>query len=110
MSGQASKKKENSGRKRKASGVAGTYTMKQTRSNSSQKNHRKSSCSSGRNEQKLLNAERDYYGCRARLLDELNHITPQDSAMHEKVNASLQELITLGLNYRHVEAGQVASK
>jgi hypothetical protein len=29
--------------------------------------------------------------------------------MHDKVNASLQELITLGLNYRHIEASQTSS-
>lgn len=30
--------------------------------------------------------------------------------MHEKVNASLQELITLGLNYRQLEASCAATQ
>jgi hypothetical protein len=30
--------------------------------------------------------------------------------MHEKVNASLQELYTLGLQYRHLEAGHAVTR
>lgn len=87
--------------------------MKRSRSNQSQKTSAKATTtthSSAHNAQRLRNAEKNYFTCRARLLDELSHITPQDSAMHEKVNASLQELITLGLNYRHIEASQVAAQ
>lgn len=60
--------------------------------------------------QRLQNAERNYYNCRSRLLEELSKTTPQNSSMHDKVNASLQELITLGLSYRHIEASQTATK
>ncbi|TQB75231.1 hypothetical protein MPDQ_003484 [Monascus purpureus] len=107
--GKAAKRKETSARKRRVNGVTGAQVMKRTRSNQSQASSGKSAHSS-HNGQRLLDAERNYFNCRARLLEELSHITPQDSAMHEKVNASLQELITLGLNYRHIEASQMASQ
>ncbi|THC91087.1 hypothetical protein EYZ11_009449 [Aspergillus tanneri] len=109
--GQAPKKKEGSGRKRRVAGVSGTQTMKRTRSTQSQTNPLKAvQQTSAHHGQRLQNAERNYYNCRSRLLEELGSITPQDSSMHEKVNASLQELITLGLNYRHIEASQAAAQ
>ena len=84
--------------------------MKRTRSTQSQTNPLKAAQqTSAHHSQRLQNAER-YYNCRSRLLEELSKITPQDSSMHEKVNASLQELITLGLNYRHIEASQAAAQ
>lgn len=107
--GKAAKRKETSARKRRVNGVTGAQVMKRTRSNQSQASSGKSAHSS-HNGQRLLDAERNYFNCRSRLLEELSRITPQDSAMHEKVNASLQELITLGLNYRHIEASQMASQ
>lgn len=110
-SGQSQKKKDN-GRKRRVPGVStGAQTMKRTRSTQSQTNPLKAAQqSSAHHGQRLQNAERNYYNCRCRLLEELNNITPQDSSMHDKVNASLQELITLGLNYRHIEASQAATQ
>ncbi|PKY08432.1 putative C2H2 finger domain protein [Aspergillus campestris IBT 28561] len=109
-SGQPPKKKDN-GRKRRVPGVStGAQTMKRTRSTQSQTNPLKAvQQSSAHHGQRLQNAERNYYNCRCRLLEELSNISPQDSSMHDKVNASLQELITLGLNYRHIEASQAAS-
>lgn len=109
--GQASKKKEAAGRKRRVAGVSGAQTMKRTRSTQSQSNPLKAvQQTSAHHGQRLQNAERNYYNCRSRLLEELSNIIPQDSSMHEKVNASLQELITLGLNYRHIEASQAAAQ
>lgn len=106
----APKKKEASGRKRRVTGASGAQTMKRTRSTHSQTSTSKAlQQTASHNSQRLQNAERNYYNCRARLLEELSNITPQDSSMHDKVNASLQELITLGLNYRHIEASQTSS-
>jgi hypothetical protein len=84
--------------------------MKRTRSDSSQSSPVKAAQVSAHHGQKLQNAERSYYNCLSRLREELGKIAPQDSAMHEKANASLQELITLGLNYRRIEASQVATQ
>jgi hypothetical protein len=103
-----SKKKDSAIRKRKVTKTIGAQTMKRTRSTSSQGNSLKSH--TAHQGQRLQNAERNYYNCRSRLLEELGNITPQDSAMHEKVNASLQELITLGLNYRQLEASSAATQ
>jgi hypothetical protein len=108
--GQGSKKKDPSGRKRKVTGTISAQTMKRTRSASSQANSLKVAHASAHHGQRLQNAERNYYNCRSRLLEELSSINPQDPAMHEKVNASLQELITLGLNYRHNEASQAPTQ
>jgi len=108
--GQGSKKKDPSGRKRKVTGTISAQTMKRTRSASSQANSLKVAHASAHHGQRLQNAERNYYNCRSRLLEELSSINPQDPAMHEKVNASLQELITLGLNYRHIEASQAPTQ
>lgn len=77
--------------------------MKRTRSN--QAPGKPSKDAHINNGQAIMDAERSYYNCRARLLHELGDITPQDTALHDRVNASVQELITLGLNYRHVAAG-----
>lgn len=109
----ASKKKDAAiiSRKKRVLGSSGHQTMKRTRSTQSQTNPLKAAQqASAHHGQRLQNAERNYYNCRSRLLEELDKITPQDSSMHEKVNASLQELITLGLNYRHIEASQTAAK
>lgn len=109
--GQAPRKKESSGRKRRVAGASGAQTMKRTRSVHTQaSNPMKAAQSSSHRGQSLLTAERNYYNCRTRLLQELGKITPRDSAMHEKANASLQELITLGLNYRRAEASQATAQ
>lgn len=107
-SGQGLKKKD-SVRKRKVTKAIGAQTMKRSRSTSSQGSVAKAAQASANHGQRLQNAEKNYYNCRARLIEELSNITPQDSAMHEKVNASLQELITLGLNYRQLEASSAAT-
>ncbi|KAJ5886976.1 uncharacterized protein N7473_009650 [Penicillium subrubescens] len=111
------KKKEStsssSSSNRKRRGVTGATpapTMKRTRSVHSQAGCTKASQASAQNGQRLQNAERNYYKVRARLVDELAKITPQDTSMHEKVNASLQELYTLGLQYRHLEAGHAVTR
>ncbi|RAH40668.1 putative C2H2 finger domain protein [Aspergillus brunneoviolaceus CBS 621.78] len=106
-----SNKKKETGRKRRVTGVTAAPTMKRTRSTQSQTNPLKAAQqTSAHHNQRLQNAERNYYNCRSRLLEEISNITPQDSAMHEKVNASLQELITLGLNFRSIEASQAAAQ
>lgn len=105
----ASKKKDAALRKKRVLGSSGHQTMKRTRSTQSQNNPLKAAQqASAHHGQRLQNAERNYYNCRSRLLEELAKITPHDSSMHEKVNASLQELITLGLSYRHIDASQAA--
>ncbi|KAJ5668586.1 uncharacterized protein N7477_007156 [Penicillium maclennaniae] len=101
------KKKETS-RKRKVTGPTPAPIMKRTRSVHSQSNSAKAT--SAQHGQRLQNAERNYYKCRERLVEELRNISPQDTSMHEKVNASLQELFTLGLNYRHIDASQAVSQ
>jgi hypothetical protein len=103
------KKKETS-RKRKVTGPTPAPTMKRTRSVHSQPGSAKATQSSAQHGQRLQNAERNYQKCRERLVEELRNISPQDTSMHEKVNASLQELFTLGLNYRHIEASQAVSQ
>lgn len=105
------KKKEPVNRKKRGvTGATPAPTMKRTRSVHSQAGAVKATQTSVQHGQRLQNAERNYYKCRSRLLEELSKITPQDTSMHEKVNASLQELFTLGLNYRHVEASQAISQ
>jgi hypothetical protein len=101
------KKKEPAGRKRRVTGATPAPTMKRTRSIHSQTGSVKASQTSIG--QRLQNAEGDYYKCRSRLLEELSCISPQDISMHEKVNADLQELFTLGLNFRHIEASQAVN-
>ncbi|KAL1986086.1 hypothetical protein VTN96DRAFT_6983 [Rasamsonia emersonii] len=109
-SGQASKKKDSVRKRKVTKATIGAQTMKRTRSTSSQGSAAKAAQASANHGQRLQNAEKNYYNCRARLIEELSNITPQDSAMHEKVNASLQELITLGLNYRQLEASSAATQ
>jgi uncharacterized protein (DUF885 family) len=84
--------------------------MKRTRSVHSQAGSVKATQASASLGQRLQTAERNYDKCRVRLLEELTNITPQDTSMHERVNAGLQELFTLGLNYRHIEASQAVSQ
>jgi hypothetical protein len=107
-------KKDPAGRKRKVSRPRSeSQTMKRSRSTGTQASPvttLKPAVSSNQSGQRLRNAERSYYNCRTRLLAELNSISPQDPGMHEKANASLQELITLGLNYRRIEASSAAAR
>lgn len=65
--------------------------------------------SSSGNGQQLQKAEQNYYNCLSRLRDDLNNMDPQDPALHDQANASLQELHTLGLNYRFIRAGQMGA-
>jgi hypothetical protein len=104
------KKKEPAGRKRRVTGATPAPTMKRTRSVHSQTGSVKTTQTSANLGQRLQTAERNYDKCRVRLLEELTNITPQDTSMHERVNAGLQELFTLGLNYRHIEASQAVSQ
>lgn len=103
------KKKEPTGRKRRVTGATPAPTMKRTRSVQSQASSVRAPQNTASLGQRLHNAEQNYYKCRSRLLEELGNITPQDISMHEKVNAGLQELFTLGLNYRQIEASQAVS-
>ncbi|KAJ0423644.1 hypothetical protein BJY00DRAFT_309883 [Aspergillus carlsbadensis] len=107
----ATKKKETTGRKRRVTGVSGAQTMKRTRSTQSQTNPLKAIQQTVvHHGQNLQAAERNYYNCHARLIEQLSNITPQDSAMHDKVNASLQELMTLGITYRQAQASQAVAQ
>lgn len=109
---QNNSRKDSTARKRKVTRpISGPQTMKRTRSTqSSPATTLKSAVSPIQSGQRLRNAERNYYNCRTRLLEELSNITPQDPGMHDKANASLQELITLGLNYRRIEASSAAAQ
>ncbi|OJJ60527.1 hypothetical protein ASPSYDRAFT_148141 [Aspergillus sydowii CBS 593.65] len=105
------KKKETTGRKRRVTGVSGAQTMKRTRSTQSQTNPLKAlQQTTAHHGQNIQAAERNYYNCHGRLLEQLRNISPQDSAMHDKVNASLQELITLGITYRQAQASQAVAQ
>ncbi|KAL2818884.1 hypothetical protein BJX63DRAFT_419033 [Aspergillus granulosus] len=107
----STKKKESTGRKRRVTGVSGAQSMKRTRSTQSQTNPIKAiQQTAAHHGQNLQAAERNYYNCHARLLEQLRNITPQDSAMHDKVNASLQELMTLGITYRQAQASQAVAQ
>jgi hypothetical protein len=103
------KKKEPTGRKRRVTGATAAPTMKRTRSVHSQASSIKATQTSASLGQRLQNAEQNFIKCRSRLLEELGNISPRDTTMHEKVNASFQELFTLGLNYRQIEASQAVS-
>ncbi|KAJ5793451.1 hypothetical protein N7457_000050 [Penicillium paradoxum] len=103
------KKKEPTGRKRRVTGATPAPTMKRTRSVHSTASSVKAPQNSASLGQRLQNAEQNYYKCRSRLLEDLGSISPKDTSMHDKVNAGLQELFTLGLNYRHLEASQAVS-
>ncbi|KAL4875617.1 hypothetical protein BJY04DRAFT_154525 [Aspergillus karnatakaensis] len=106
-----SKKKESAGRKRRVTGVSGAQPMKRTRSTQSQTNPLKALQQTPTHHgQNLQAAERNYFNCHSRLLEQLSNITPQDSTMHDKVNASLQELITLGITYRQAQASQAVAQ
>lgn len=84
--GQVLKKKDPAGvRKRRVTKTVTAPTMKRTKSTSSQGNALKTN--PVQHGQRLQNAERNYYNCRARLLEKLASITPQDTVMHDKANA-----------------------
>ena len=109
---QSKKKDSATGRKRRGvTGPTPAPTMKRTRSVHSQSGSAKTSPqTTAQQGQRLQTAERNYHKCRTRLLEELSNITPQDASMHDKVNASLQELYTLSLSYRQLEASQAISQ
>ncbi|OJD11634.1 hypothetical protein AJ78_07628 [Emergomyces pasteurianus Ep9510] len=106
--GQQPKKKDSMARKRKG---AKATTMKRVRSSPTQtSNLVKAAQTQAQQGQQLQNAERNYYNCLARLREDLNNINPQDPGLHDKANASLQELHTLALNYRCIRASQAANE
>ena len=82
--------------------------MKRVRS--TQSNAVKAAQAQANTSQQLAKAEKNYYECLTRLQGELSKMNPQDPALHDKANASLQELHTLGLNYRCIRAGQLAAE
>ena len=108
--GGSTKRKDSSARKRKGPSATGAQTMKRTRSTPSHPAGLKALQSPAHRGQQLQNAERNYYNCLARLQQELSNISPEDPSLHEKANASLQELHTLGINYRYIQAGQAAAE
>src|SRR5436190_13370824 len=97
--GRPSKRKDKSGRKRKGSRQSGTQTMKRTRAAGS-----KTAQPQAHNGQQLQHAERKYHSCKSRVQDMIHGLHPQDATSHERANAALQELITVGLNYRLIRA------
>jgi hypothetical protein len=106
-----SSKKDSTTRKRKVTRpISGSQTMKRTRSTQSSPVTTSKSTGSNNSTQRLKIAERNYLNCRTRLLEELSNIIPQDAGMHDKANANLQELITLGLHYRRIEASSAAAQ
>ncbi|OAX83638.1 hypothetical protein ACJ72_02007 [Emergomyces africanus] len=106
--GQQPKKKDSTARKRKS---AKATTMKRVRSSPTQTSSLvKAAQTHAQQGQQLQNAERNYYNCLARLREDLNTINPQDPGLHDKANASLQELHTLALNYRCIRASQAAGE
>ncbi|ODH51227.1 hypothetical protein GX48_02655 [Paracoccidioides brasiliensis] len=106
--GQPSKKKDSAARKRKG---AKATTMKKVRSTPSQPTaSAKAAQTQAQQGQQLQNAERNYYNCLLRLREDLNNINPQNPSLHDKANASLQELHTLALNYRCIRASQAATE
>jgi hypothetical protein len=115
VSGQP-KKKDTTARKRKGttttSRVSGTQaqTMKKVRSTPSQASALKAAQAQATSGQQLQKAERNYYTCLDRLRQDLNNMNPLDPSLHDKANASLQELHTLGINYRYLRAGQLATE
>lgn len=106
-----SSKKDSTTRKRKVTRpISGSQTMKRTRPTQSSPVTTSKSTGSNNSTQRLKIAERNYLNCRTRLLEELSNIIPQDAGMHDKANANLQELITLGLHYRRIEASSAAAQ
>jgi hypothetical protein len=101
VAGRSSKKKDKSGRKRKGSCPSGTQTMKKTRTTGLKVPHPQP-----HNGQQLEHAKRKYYSCKSRVQDVINNLNPQDPTAHDRANAALQELFTLGLNYRALAAGE----
>ncbi|CAG7988545.1 unnamed protein product [Penicillium salamii] len=101
------KKKETAGRKRRVTGATPAPTMKRTRSIHSQASSIKATQTSIG--QRLQTAESNYFKCRSRLMEQMGSISPQDNAGHEKLNASFQELFTLSLNIRQIEASQAVN-
>lgn len=101
------KKKEPTGRKRRVTGATPAPTMKRTRSVHSQASSIKAvQTSIG---QRRQSAESEYFKCRSRLMEQIGSISPQDNVAHEKLNSSFQELYTLSLNIRQIEASQAVN-
>ncbi|EER38639.1 C2H2 finger domain-containing protein [Histoplasma capsulatum H143] len=108
VDGQQPKKKDSTVRRRKG---AKATTMKRVRSSPTQSSSlTKAAQTQAQQGHQLQNAERNYYNCLARLQEDLNNINPQDPGLHDKANASLQELHTLALNYRCIRASQAANE
>ncbi|KAJ5965768.1 hypothetical protein N7481_012482 [Penicillium waksmanii] len=102
------KKKEAASRKRRGvTGPTPAPTMKRTRSVHSH-GPAKANQATVQYGQRLQNAERNFYQCHARLLEHVGKMTPQDISAHEQVNATLNELFTLGLTYRQLDASHVS--
>ena len=59
---------------------------------------------------KLHHAELKYYSCKFRVQDMINNLEPQDPTSRYIANAGLQELITLGLNYRFIRSEEARSE
>ncbi|KMO99917.1 hypothetical protein CIRG_00060 [Coccidioides immitis RMSCC 2394] len=106
----AGKKKETAIRKRKGV-VSGTQTIKRVRPTQAQSQSQAAmKASQAHTDQQLQNAEKNYNACLSEIKKDLDNINPQDPAMHERINARLQELHTHALNYRYIKASQLATK
>ncbi|KAK2737955.1 hypothetical protein FQN57_007309 [Myotisia sp. PD_48] len=105
---QPGKKKTPAVRKRKGA-ASNTQTIKRSRANQTQASTALK-LAQVRTGQQLQNASRSYLDCLARVLEDLKDISPRDAMRHDRANAHLQELITLSLNYRFIEAGQIANE
>ena len=103
VAGHLSKKKDKPGRKRKS--LSAAQTVKRTRAPGS-----KATQPQPHNGQELEHAERKYYSCKSRFQDVIADLSPHDPTLHERANAALQELLTLGLNYRVIRAALAAGE
>ncbi|EEP75361.1 predicted protein [Uncinocarpus reesii 1704] len=104
----ATKKKDGTLRKRKGA-ISGTQTIKRVRATQSQ-SQAALRATHAHTDKQLQNAEKNYYSCLSDIQKDLGNINPQDPAMHERINARLQELHTHALNYRYIKASQLATK
>lgn len=106
----SSKKREGTVRKRK-SVVSGTQTIKRARANQAQAQTQAAmKAAQAHTDQQLREAEKSYYDCLSDIKTDLSNINPQNPAMHERINARLQELHTHALNYRYIKATQTSTK
>jgi hypothetical protein len=101
VTGRPAERKDKPARKRKGTCPAGTKTTKRSRGGGSKMRRPHAHHS------QLQLLEQKYYSCKSRLQDAINNLQLQDPTSHEIAIAALQELITLGLNYRCIRAEEL---